>query len=208
MRAGVKKSQPALKHGGYSATTILPGESVAEFEKLHCDLVAELTPNGVLERDTVATIARLFWRKQNLATFRIAELARRHREQLIKENLPPGVRTVQVFIGGIDPDSREEATRATEDQARKDLRDTYELVEIGDAATVARLMEDLDVQDRLDAMIDKCLKRLLFVRGLKSISSGSSPAPLKPLCLTLESGTSSGSSPAPSKPPAGPSRAA
>jgi hypothetical protein len=30
----VNKSHPALKHGGYSTTTILPTESVAEFEKL------------------------------------------------------------------------------------------------------------------------------------------------------------------------------
>ena len=34
-------------------------------------------------------------------------------------------------------------------------------------------MRDLEVQDRLDAMIDKCLKRLLFLRGLKSISASS-----------------------------------
>jgi len=39
-------------------------------------------------------------------------------------------------------------------------------------------MKELDVKERLDGMIDKCLKRLLFVRGLKSISSpAASPAP-------------------------------
>jgi hypothetical protein len=41
------------------------------------------------------------------------------------------------------------------------------------------LMDSLVLEDRLDGLIDKCLKRLLFARGVKSISSapasGSSP---------------------------------
>jgi hypothetical protein len=45
--------------------------------------------------------------------------------------------------------------------------------------TVACLMKDLAVEERLDAAIDKCLKRLLFVKGLKSISASSSSAPPK-----------------------------
>ena len=67
---------PALKHGAYSATAILPGESQAEFEKLHRDILAEWTPSGVLENDIVMTITRLLWRKQNLDTLHIAEHAR------------------------------------------------------------------------------------------------------------------------------------
>ena len=66
---------PALKHGAYSATAVLPGESQAAFEKLHRDLIAELNPSGVLEDDIVADMARLVWRKQNLGTLRIAERA-------------------------------------------------------------------------------------------------------------------------------------
>ena len=52
---------PALKHGAYSATAILPGESQAEFEKLHRDTITEWTPSGVLENDIVMTITRLLW---------------------------------------------------------------------------------------------------------------------------------------------------
>jgi hypothetical protein len=63
-----KKYHPAIKHAGYSATTILPGESQAEFEKLHRDLIEELEPAGPLESDIVATIARLVWRKKNIET--------------------------------------------------------------------------------------------------------------------------------------------
>jgi hypothetical protein len=39
-------------------------------------------------------------------------------------------------------------------------------------------MKELDVEERLDAMIDKLIKRLLFLRGLKSItSSAANPSP-------------------------------
>ena len=71
----IKKFHPALKHGAFSATAILPGEDPAAFRDLHQKLIVELTPIGALEDDIVATIARLLWRKKNLATLRIAELA-------------------------------------------------------------------------------------------------------------------------------------
>ena len=70
------KIPPALKHGGYAASGLLPGEDAAAFEKLHRDLIAEIAPIGVLEEDIVSTMARIIWRKQNLATFRLAKLAR------------------------------------------------------------------------------------------------------------------------------------
>jgi hypothetical protein len=178
----VKKRHPALKHGGYAATTILPGESTAEFEKLHRKLIVELTPNGALEDDIVATMARLLWRKQNLATFRIAELVRQRCQQITNELVPQDVEVLPLLglVKQVDPAEREEAIQATEDQARKEFGATYELVEIGETATIDGLMDELAVQDRLDAMLDKCLKRLLFLRGLKSISATPSSAP-KPL---------------------------
>jgi hypothetical protein len=79
-----------------------------------------------------------------------------------------------------EPDPAEVARgeEAATDQARSELGDMYELAEIGEIATIDQLMKELAVEERLDAMIDKCLKRLLFVRGLKSISSSSSSAPL------------------------------
>lgn len=56
----------ALKHAGYSGTSILPGESPAELEKLHQALISEFKPNGALEQETVASIAHLLWRKKIL----------------------------------------------------------------------------------------------------------------------------------------------
>ena len=179
MPVRVKKHHPALKHAGYSATGLLPGESAEEFEKLHRELVAELAPSGALENDVVTTAARLVWRKKNLETFRIAQFARGRYAQIEEEKVPEEREIFETFRNTIpvDPDVLEGAIRASEDQARKELGDKYRLVEIGEVATIDQLMKDLDVQDRLDAMIDKCLKRLLFLRGLKSISAAGSQAP-------------------------------
>jgi hypothetical protein len=36
--------------------------------------------------------------------------------------------------------------------------------------TIERLMKELELVERLDAIVDKCLKRLLIVRGVKSVA--------------------------------------
>ena len=82
------RTPPALKHGAYSATAILPGESQAEFEKLHRDTIAEWTPSGVLENDIVMTITRLLWRKQNLDT-----LPLQNRSETMRESTNSGEKT-------------------------------------------------------------------------------------------------------------------
>jgi hypothetical protein len=114
----LRSAPPALRHGIY-AETLLPGEDVTEFEELRKTLICEFAPEGAFENDIVGTMARLIWRKQNLAAFR------------------------------------------------------------GKQPWHACLMSSLALEDRLDGLIDKCLKRLLFVRGVKSVSaasvSGASP---------------------------------
>jgi len=181
----VQNAHPALKHGGYSATTILPGEDAAAFEKLHRDLIAELSPKGVLEEDIVAEMAHLMWRKQNLAIFGRAERARERREAIrsqraqdtlaeknaAKSRLSERLR----YSLELNPAEREAAAQAADELARTELGEDYELAKIAEVATVDRLLRDLAVQDRVDAMIDKCLKRLLFVRGLKSLPAASAP---------------------------------
>ena len=77
------------------------------------------------------------------------------------------------------PEMREAAMQAADDQARKDVGANYELVEIGEVATVDRLLQDLAVEERVDAMIDKCLKRLLHLRALKSLQPVSLSPPLQ-----------------------------
>jgi hypothetical protein len=188
----IKKIHPALKHAGYAATALLPGEDPAAFEKLHQDLIAELHPDGPLENATVAAIARLTWRKQNLDVFRIAQSARDRYSAIRSKKVPSTIPPQRFFplldlYGNPDPDPDWEppdpaevkaAEEAADAQARKELGDRYQFVELGKAATISQMFEDLGVEERLDAMIDKCLKRLLFLRGLKSLSSTASSPPL------------------------------
>src|ERR1700733_5136879 len=157
---------PALKHGAYSGTTLLPGEDPAAFERLHNDLFSELAPVGRLEEDIVASMAHLVWRKQNLSTYRLAEQAQKRCSAIYSD----------LVLGSFDTRNPEEicaARQAAEEQTRKELGEAWES-EMGEAATTDHLLVELSVVDRLEGMIDRCLKRLLFVRGLKSISSSSS----------------------------------
>ena len=65
-------------------------------------------------------------------------------------------------------------------EARTELGAAIELVEIGDVATIEYLEKELGIRERLHGMIARLEKRLLFLRGIKSISSSatSSPRPL------------------------------
>jgi hypothetical protein len=173
------KKPPALKHGAYSAMNVLPGESADEFAKLHQELVAEWTPNGALEEEIVAAMARAVWRQKNLETLQVAKLAQKRVSQIYS-----------AMVSGIgeDPTSGQanqvertfiEECRAAEKCAQQELGELYVLVETGEGATVDHLIRELQVIERLDAVVDRCIKRLLMVRGLKSISGGQASASLQ-----------------------------
>jgi hypothetical protein len=147
---------------------VLPGENRAEFEKLHREIVTEFNPSGALENDIVASMARLLWRKKNLRTFDTAKFARSRYSAITSANVNWGYLTLGPVIS-------EEQMRAMEDQAQKELGDTYELITAGEATTFDGLTKELEIQERLDAAISRCLKQLLLVRGVKSISE--SPLP-------------------------------
>jgi hypothetical protein len=161
-----KRLPPALRHGVYSAITVMPTEDPAAFEKLHKKLAAELMPSGELEHDIVATLARLIWRKQNLATLSMAEVAHQELESIR-----------QPFYV-----SEQSDRQADEELGREHLGHYYELAEVGTRGNTDGLAKALDILERLEGQIDRCLKRLLFLRGLKSISlPASSENPTKVL---------------------------
>jgi hypothetical protein len=181
----VKKLYPAFKHGGYSATGLLPGEDPAAFEKLHRDLISELCPDGPLQEDTVFSIARLMWRKQNLETFRVAEAARERASAIRSEMIPSTTPPLDFPLFGVssdwsppDPADVEAATEAAEVQVRKELGENYKFVEMGDLATATQMLADLEVEERLNAMIDKLLKRLWMLKASKTLSSPASSTAL------------------------------
>jgi hypothetical protein len=175
----VTKLYPALKHGGYSATGLLPGEDRAAFEKLHQDLRLEYCPDGLLQEDTVRDIARWTWRKQNLGTFRIAEAARERASAIRSEMIPSTTPSFGLRpLGEPDPADVKAATEAAEAQARKELGADYKFVEMGDLATATQMLADLEVEARLNAMIDRLLKRLWMLQASKSLSSTASSTTL------------------------------
>jgi hypothetical protein len=170
MKVQPKKPQ-ALKHGGFSSTSILPGEDAQEFEKLHQEVVAELSLHGALEDEIGRCLAHLMWRRKNLGILRVAARAQQRMTKIydaLLRNFTPDT-TKSSETAEFD-ESLERKYQAAEAQAREELGENYALVELGEGATLEGLANELAIQERLDAAIDRCLKRLLFVRGLKSIA--------------------------------------
>jgi len=98
------------------------------------------------------------------------------------ENISVGIPRVELRSHYTPPDPAEveAGEKAAEAQAQRELWDNYALAKMGEKATIPAMLEDFEVEDRLDSMIDKCLKRLLFLRGLKSMRPAelSTPATL------------------------------
>jgi len=155
---------PALKHGAYSTATLLPGEDKAEFDRLHQSLIAELEPVGALEEHIVANVARFVWRRDHLDILRVTKLIESRVWTLVKDRLMAGI-----AAGSDDIDARRAEAEA---EAREELGEICDLTKID--ATDSRLANEIETRARLDEMIDKGLKRLLFLRGLKSVAR---PAP-------------------------------
>ncbi len=183
MTIRVNRVPTAFKHGLYSSTTVLPGEDPEAFEKLHRDLITEFNPNGPFESDIVANMARLLWRKQNLKTFRIAERAR-NRYARITAEIPPSdsigrsiARWAAIYEANAESAEDKRVARIAEAQARKELGDTYDFIENREIATFDALSKELALDEQLNIAIEKCLKRFLMVKGVKSISASSASPP-------------------------------
>jgi hypothetical protein len=161
MRIPATKVPPALKHGAYSKVTLLPGEDRAAFEELHRGLVAEFAPHGRMEEETVATIAHVMWRRRNLAMLEIGPLF-----DLVAEGLGAAAEESHKHENSYKLSVLDKMYRHAQRDHEAAERDRK------GAAAVKFLdlrMKQLEVEERLDAMIDRQIKRLLFVRGLKSI---------------------------------------
>jgi hypothetical protein len=167
------KQSNALRLGVYSTIGLLPGESPAKFKKLQKNVIDEFKPNGTVEHDIVMTIARALWRKQNLATFQTAQLVKFRYRQIVDEELKSreiSSSHSQISLQkGENQATLEEAWRAAQKQACSELGDLCEYRD-DDFGTIERLMKDLEVVERLDAVVDKCVKRLLMVRGVKALA--------------------------------------
>ena len=71
------------------------------------------------------------------------------------------------------PDEMRELDRKATERAKAELGAWLELIEIGEIATTEYLLQELDIIERINGMIDRCIKRLLMIRGAKSLSESS-----------------------------------
>jgi len=169
------KSSSALKHGAYSGLTLLPVENRLEFERLRRDIFAELKPQGRMEEEVVADIVRLIWRKKNLGNYELTQLTSIVARFLTTiRNIAAAKADEEETVNSVDFYKRifeSEDKIETEEQPAEVVKGEKLLKELDlrKMATLEGLLKELDVDERLGAMIDKCLKRLLFVRGLKSL---------------------------------------
>jgi hypothetical protein len=188
MRKNSKLVPPAFKHGIYSAIGLLPTEDPAEFEKFKEEIFDDYKPVGRSEKIIVEEIACLQWRLQHLSTYGIAMRARERRSAIYSKLDPP-----QWFPPplGIEPESRspeelEALRKSLVKQVRTELGPAIELVEIGDVTTIEYLEKELGIRERLHGMIARLEKRLLYLRGIKSISPSSATSSPQPLLEAAE----------------------
>jgi hypothetical protein len=169
---------PALMHGCYSSLTVLPTEDEVAFDELHRDLVAEYNPVGRSEEIIISNLAKLTWRRENLVTYRLAEIVNRRHSSIYFALRPPCPMPL-LKLSGVETRSPEELKalrKEADEQAQRELGPALELTKVSDIATPDQMLKELSLIERLDGMIARCLKQLLLARGVKSISA----APAEP----------------------------
>jgi hypothetical protein len=82
-----------------------------------------------------------------------------------------------------NPEELAALRKSVEKQVRTELGPAIELVEIGDVATIEHFEKELGIRERIHGMIARLEKRLLFLRGIKSISSSSAVSSSQPPLL-------------------------
>ena len=161
----------ALKHGLYSGIGLLPTEDPAEFEKFKQAVFDELAPIGQVEEGIVEHIACLLWRRQNLFTYCLANRARLLHSSIYAQLSPPWPMLEMPMLGPqpepLSPEEEGARRKAADHQARTELGGAMDLVKIGEVATIEYLEKELAILDRLNGMIARAFKSLLYVRGIK-----------------------------------------
>ncbi len=130
----------ALRHGVLSRYTVLPWESVDEYQALVASLVAEHRPQGPTEEHLVEELAGVLWRKRRL---RLAEAAA-HRRGL-ENSFSEYRHTAKAALAHIAKVKMSvdisEAVRITPADSKEELRDLDD-----DEAMTRRALEILDSQ--------------------------------------------------------------
>jgi hypothetical protein len=190
----------AWKHGGYSNLGVLPGEDPREFERLHQSLIDEWEPSGPTEHDAVLSIAKCLWRKSRLTVYAQAEV----RKHLAVDFNDP----LQAAWDAYDEQSRKAAQLPLSDELKRALKleskdrakqqIKQQLAEFDEQqVTPESLVKEIELEGRLDARIDRLVKRLFQLKaGKQMLGLGSrshdAPSQARKLPLVIEQGTTVG----------------
>ena len=162
----------AWKHGGYSNLGVLPGEDPREFERLHQSLIDEWEPSGPTEHDAVLSIAKCLWRKSRLTVYAQAEV----RKHLAVDFNDP----LQAAWDAYDEQSRKAAQLPLSDELKRALKleskdrakqqIKQQLAEFDEQqVTPESLVKEIELEGRLDARIDRLVKRLFQLKAGKQM---------------------------------------
>jgi hypothetical protein len=144
--------------------------------------------NSVWSAHRKRVLATKSWRLKNLFTYELAKRAKQRHRSIYAQVDPPQYEPY--FPRLIDPDYREleppspeelaARRKAADEQAKAELGDAIKLVELGDVVTYEFLEKQLAIMERLEVMIARVYKKLLYVRGVKLMSFSTAAAPSQP----------------------------
>ena len=207
----------ALKHGAFSKINFLPGEDPQEFENLKSSLFAEYNATGRSEEEVLESIAAVIWKERRLGLYLHIKVLRdklsREAKQPPRGALDPLALAIARFKAGgkadpveeriLDKDrAEEEAERIAREkeaaEAEKNRTDDERLLAIGDEFTLDELNKELEVQAKLQAILDRLFKRLWQIKAFKPLMSANDsprrvPATETPL-LELNANDNAGAS--------------
>ena len=201
-------NQNALKHGAFAEVVILPGEDIKEFQDLHDALVNEWKPEGPTEHDAISSLAKCMWRKRRLVRYRQSEVAKFERKtnaehqrtmnsiedlKKILDDANSGTQLPKEWIDYFNRYAPREkynsdsawlsavgnrinkglSTLKTKASSAPKVEKVY--------ANEECVIRELATEERIDAMIDKIIKRLAQTKTLKTIVIGPALATNQPL---------------------------
>lgn len=206
MRDQNRKRPNACKHGAFALIAILPGEDPREFERLHSALVEEWEPEGETENDAVLSLTKGVWRKRRVQKFveaqvikttvdpslpsfdetlgliAFAGLMRDRPETAFEEHASRCPDKIKHLTWRV-PRSK---FGTTSEWAQAVVQEIYsvllpESMITAPFASAAALSDDvfkkeLALDERIDAMIDRAVKRLIQIKAMKQMLAQASIA--------------------------------
>jgi len=150
----------ALKHGAFSTISFLPGEDPAEFEKLRQDLAIEYQISGSSEEAIIDGITKTFWQARRKDLYLGFQIERARQKVGALQLRPPEVS--EPAAEGGDREGYAASAPA--------IRDTdHPLEEIAPMATLDLLSQEVDLDMKLQAKLDRQFRMLFQIKASKSI---------------------------------------